>query len=125
MMMVDTPKDNVILFPKLPKQRKTPEQQQLDKKREEMIRIEHNKVYVQAISEDITKSTLLTLKEEGLDLSSETFLKDYKFFTESLRSLLMRQLKLKHPFQKRVDKSVTTKGKGKDLYAITIDYEKF
>mgnify|MGYP007071977874 FL=1 len=124
-MMVDTPKDNVILFPKLPKQRKTPEQQQLDKKREEIIRVEHNKVYVQAISEDITKQILLQLKDEGLDLSNEMFLKDYKFFTESLKSLLMRQLKLKHPFQPRVDKSVTTRGKGKDLYAITIDYEKF
>ena len=37
----------------------------------------------------------------------------------------LRQVKMKHPLQQRVDKAITTKGKGKDLYAITIDYKKF
>jgi hypothetical protein len=32
---------------------------------------------------------------------------------------------MKHPLQERVDKAVTTKGEGENLYAITIDYKKF
>lgn len=123
--MVDKPKDNIILFPKLPKAPKTPKQQALDAKRQEMIKLEHNKIYVQAICEKITENVLLDLRDENFNMTDETFLKDYKLFTESLRSMVLRRVKIKHPLQNKVDNSVTTKGKGKDLYAITIDYDKF
>ena len=124
MLMADKPKNNVILFPKIPKV-PNPKAQELDKKRQEMIRVEHNKIYVQAISESITEDILMRFRDENFNLTDETFLKDYKMFTESIRSLLLRQVKMKHPLQQRVDKAITTKGKGKDLYAITIDYDKF
>ena len=39
--------------------------------------------------------------------------------------MLLRVVHMKHPLQERVDKAVTTKGEGKDIYAITIDYKKF
>ena len=123
-MTDDKIKDNVIIFPKIPKQPNT-KAQELDAKRQEMIRLEHNKIFVQAVSEDLTETMLLRLKDENFNLTDPQFLKDYKLLSESLKSMLLRQVHMKHPLQERVDKSVTTKGEGKNLYAITIDYKKF
>jgi len=123
-MTVKKNNDNIILFPKIPKQPNT-KAQELDAKRQEMLRLEHNKIFVQAISEDLTETMLLRLKDESFNLTDPQFLKDYKLLSESLKSMLLRQVHMKHPLQERVDKSVTTKGEGKNLYAITIDYKKF
>ena len=125
MLMADKKDNNVILFPKIPKVRPNQQAQELDAKRQEMIKLQHNKIYVQALGDDITEDTLMKLKDENFNLTDPTFLRDYKLFTESIRSLLLRQVKMKHPLQERVDKAITTKGEGKDVYAITIDYEKF
>ena len=125
MLMTDKKDNNVILFPKIPKVRPNQKAQELDAKRQEMIRLQHNKVYVQALNDDITEDILMKLKDENFNLTDPTFLRDYKLFTESIRSLLLRQVKMKHPLQERVDNAVTTKGEGKDVYAITIDYKKF
>lgn len=123
--MTNKNENNVILFPKVPKVRPNQKAQELDAKRQEMIRLQHNKVYVQALNDDITEDILMKLKDENFNLTDPTFLKDYKLFTESIRSLLLRQVKMKHPLHERVDNAVTTKGEGKDVYAITIDYKKF
>ena len=126
-MMVDkkdTP-DNVILFPKIPKRRPNQKAQELDAKRQEMMRLQHNKVYVQAISEQLTETMLLTLRDENINITDKTFLSDYKLSLEAIKSMLLRVVHMKHPLQERVDKAVTTKGDGKDIYAITIDYKKF
>ena len=126
-MMVDkkdTP-DNVILFPKIPKRRPNQKAAELDAKRQEMMRLQHNKVYVQAISEQLTEQMLLTLKDENINITDKTFLSDYKLSLEAIKSMLLRVVHMKHPLQERVDKAVSTKGEGKDIYAITIDYKKF
>tara|TARA_Y100000114_G_scaffold99912_1_gene93079 strand:+ start:463 stop:843 length:381 start_codon:yes stop_codon:yes gene_type:complete len=126
-MMVDkkdTP-DNVILFPKIPRKRPNQRVAELDAKRQEMMRLQHNKVYVQAISEQLTETMLLTLRDENIDITNKTFLSDYKLALEAIKSMLLRVVHMKHPLQERVDKAVTTKGEGKDIYAITIDYKKF
>ncbi len=126
-MMVDkkdTP-DNVILFPKIPRKRPNQKAAELDAKRQEMMRLQHNKVYVQAISEQLTETMLLTLRDENIDITNKTFLSDYKLSLEAIKSMLLRVVHMKHPLQERVDKAVTTKGEGKDIYAITIDYKKF
>ena len=126
-MMVDkkdTP-DNVILFPKIPKKRPNQRVAELDAKRQEMMRLQHNKVYVQAISEQLTEQMLLTLRDENIDITNKTFLSDYKLALEAIKSMLLRVVHMKHPLQERVDKAVSTKGEGKDIYAITIDYKKF
>ena len=125
MLMTNKNENNVILFPKVPKVRPNQKAQELDAKRQEMIRLQHNKIYVQALGDDITEDILMKLKDENFNLTDSTFLRDYKLFTETIRSLLLRQVKMKHPLQERVDKAITTKGEGKDLYAITIDYAKF
>ena len=124
MLAKDKDKDNVIIFPKIPKQRNTKEQA-LDAKRQEMLRQTHNKIFVNAIAEEIQENNLMRFKDEGFNLTNATFLKDYKMLSEALHSLLYRQVHMKHKLQERVDKAITTKGKGKDLYAITIDYDKF
>ena len=126
-MMVDkkdTP-DNVILFPKIPRKRPNQRVAELDAKRQEMMRLQHNKVYVQAISEQLTETMLLTLRDENIDITNKTFLSDYKLSLEAIKSMLLRVVHMKHPLQDRVDRAVTTKGEGKDIYAITIDYKKF
>jgi|TARA_Y100000033_G_scaffold11492_1_gene10646 hypothetical protein len=126
-MMVDkkdTP-DNVILFPKIPRKRPNQRVAELDAKRQEMMRLQHNKVYVQAISEQLTETMLLTLRDENIDITNKTFLSDYKLALEAIKSMLLRVVHMKHPLQERVDKAVSTKGEGKDIYAITIDYKKF
>ena len=126
-MMVDkkdTP-DNVILFPKIPRKRPNQRVAELDAKRQEMMRLQHNKVYVQAISEQLTEQMLLTLRDENINITNKTFLSDYKLALEAIKSMLLRVVHMKHPLQERVDKAVTTKGDGKDIYAITIDYKKF
>ena len=125
MLMADKKDNNVILFPKIPKVRPNQQAQELDAKRQEMIRLQHNKIYVQALGDDITEDILMKFKDENFNLTDSTFLRDYKLFTETIRSLLLRQVKMKHPLHERVDKAITTKGEGKDVYAITIDYAKF
>ena len=124
MLAKDKDKDNIIIFPKIPKQRNI-KTEQLDAKRQEMLRQTHNKIFVNAIAEEIQETILLRLKDEGFNLTTPTFIKDYKMLSEALHSLLYRQVHMKHKLQDRVDKAITTKGKGKDLYAITIDYDKF
>ena len=123
--MADKSKDNVILFPKIPKQPPNAKARELDAKRQEMIRLEHNKIFVQSVSEDLTETMLMRLKDENFNLTDPKFLSDYKLLSESLKSMLLRQVHMKHPLQERVDKAVTTKGEGENLYAITIDYKKF
>ncbi len=125
MLAKDKNKDNIIIFPKIPKQRNT-KAEELDAKRQEMLRQTHNKIFVNAIAEELQETILLRLKDELVGkLTNPTFLKDYKMLSEALHSLLYRQVHMKHKLQERVDKAITTKGKGKDLYAITIDYDKF
>ena len=120
----DTP-DNIILFPKIPRRRPNKQAQELDAKRQEIMRLQHNKVYVQAISEQLTETMLLTLRDENINITDKTFLSDYKLSLEAIKSMLLRVVHLKHPLQERVDRAVATKGEGKDIYAITIDYKKF
>ena len=87
--------------------------------------MQHNKVYVQAISEQLTETMLLTLRDENINITNKTFLSDYKLSLEAIKSMLLRVVHMKHPLQERVDRAVQTKGEGKDIYAITIDYKKF
>ena len=116
--------DNIILFPKIPMKRNN-QRAQLDARRQEMMRQQHNQAYVQAIVEELTESMLLRLREENINIITKEFLSDYKLSLEALKSMVLRVVHMKHPLQQRVDRAVQTKGEGKDIYAITIDYKKF
>ena len=121
--MVDskTP-DNVIPFPKKYRSPTTPEQ---DKVMADRIKKEHQKIYCQAMCDEITENILIKLHSENIKVTEKNFLKDYKLVAETLKSMMLRTQGIKHPLQKKADKAVVTKGSGQDLYAITIDYDKF
>ena len=121
--MVDskTP-DNVIPFPKKYRRPTTPAQ---DKAMAEKIKKEHQKIYCQAMCDEITENILIKLHSENIKVTEKNFLKDYKLVAEALKSMMLRTQSIKHPLQKKTDKAVITKGSGQDLYAITIDYDKF
>ena len=114
--------DNVIQFPKKYRRPTTPEQ---DKVMADRIKKEHQKIYCQAMCDEITENILIKLHSENIKVTDKNFLKDYKLVSEALKSLLLRTQKIKHPLQTKTDKAVVTKGSGQDLYAITIDYDKF
>ena len=114
--------DNVIQFPKKYRRPTTPEQ---DKVMQKKIREEHQKIYCQAMCDEITENILIKLHSENIKVTDKNFLKDYKLVSEALKSMMLRTQQIAHPLQKRTDKAVVTKGSGQDLYAITIDYDKF
>ena len=65
----------------MPKQRNE-KQRQLDAKRQEMLRQTHNKIFVQAIAEELTETILLRLKDEGF--------KDRKELSEKMFDLMKK-----------------------------------
>ena len=85
---------------------------------------EHNKIYVQNFCDEITSKLLVSFHAENIDVTKDTFLKDYKLLAESLKSLLLRSLKQGHPLQAKVDKAVKTTKKGQSIFGIMIDYNK-
>ena len=85
---------------------------------------EHNKIYVQNFCDEITSKLLVSFNSENIDVTKDTFLKDYKLLAESLKSLLLRSLKQRHPLQAKVDKAVKTTKKGQSIFGIMIDYNK-
>jgi len=89
---------------------------------QERIKLQHNKIYIQHVCDDIAAKLLVEFTSEGIDVTNEHFLKDYKLVAEGLRSLLMRKFKVLHPLHKWVDKNIKTTKKGKSLYAVVIDY---
>ena len=121
--MVDskTP-DNVIQFPK---KYRRPTNAKLEKDRAKKIQQEHQKIFCQAMCDEITENILIKLHSENIKVTDKNFLKDYKLVAEALKSMMLRTQSIKHPLQKKTDKAVVTKGSGQDLYAITIDYDKF
>ena len=114
--------DNIIQFPKKYRRPTTPEQ---DKVMADRIKKEHQKIYCQAMCDEITENILIKLHSENIKVTDKNFLKDYKLVSEALKSMMLRTQKIAHPLQKKTDNAVVTKGSGQDLYAITIDYDKF
>ena len=115
--------DNVIQFPKKYRRPTTPEQ---DKVMADRIKKEHQKIYCQAMCDEITENILIKLHSENIKVTDKNFLKDYKLVAESLKSMMLRTQKIKHPLQPKIDKAVQSKFDNNDnVYAITIDYDKF
>lgn len=113
--------DNVIDFPKKFKRHSTEKDEEIQKR----IAQEHQKIFCQAMSDEITENILVKLHSENLNVTGKEFLKDYKLVSESIRSLLFRTQGLKHVLQEKVDKAVTSKyNKNKTINSITIDFDK-
>ena len=123
MQMANKTPDNIIPFPKKYRRPTTPEQ---DKAMEKRIQQEHQKIYCQAMCDEITENILIKLHSENISVTDKKFLADYKLVSESIKSMLLRTQKLPHQLQPRIDRSIDAKAdKDGALYAITIDYDKF
>ena len=96
--MVDskTP-DNVIPFPKKYRRPTTPEQ---DKVMADRIKKEHQKIYCQAMCDEITENILIKLHSENIKVTEKKFLSDYKLVSEGIKSMILRTQKNETPFTK-------------------------
>ena len=115
--------DNIIQFPK---KFKRPANSELEKDRAKRIQQEHQKIFCQAMCDEITENILIKLHSENIKVTEKKFLSDYKLVSEAIRSMMLRTQKIKHPLQPKIDKAVQSKFDNNDnVYAITIDYDKF
>ena len=71
--------------------------------------IQENLAFADHLTEGLVVQLIHTLGENGVDVSSETFIKDVGFLLESVKSSIHRDMGLKHPMQGIVDALVTTK----------------
>ena len=71
--MADTP-DNIIPFPKKYRRPTTPEQ---DKAMQKRIQQEHQKIYCQAICDEITENILIKLHRENIQLQRKRSKQQY------------------------------------------------
>ena len=79
--------DNIIQFPKKYRRPTTPEQ---DKVMADRIKKEHQKIYCQAMCDEITENILIKLHSENIKVTEKNFLKDYKLVSEALKSMMLR-----------------------------------
>ena len=86
--------DNVIQFPKKYRRPTTPEQ---DKVMADRIKKEHQKIYCQAMCDEITENILIKLHSENIKVTDKNFLNliEKKFGREAVNNILnMTKIKL-------------------------------
>ena len=88
---------NVVMFPahkvKKPKVKQTEEQ---SKKAKENI-------FIEQLTEEFTLDLIHVLQENAITMKNETFLRDLAVVIESIKSLIKRDFKQKHPMQPITD----------------------
>ena len=113
--------NNIIDFPKKYKRQSTEKDAEMQKR----IAQEHQKIFCQAMMDEITEAILVKLHSENLNVTGKDFLKDYKLVSEAIKSMMYRTQELKHGLQERVDRAVTsTYNKNKTINTISIDLDK-
>jgi hypothetical protein len=68
--------------------------------------VEEDREYVDELVRDLAVNILSELYEEGVDINTKIFDKNFGFMVETLRSTLYATLNIEHPFQEIVDKCV-------------------
>ena len=88
---------NVVMFPahkvKKPKIKQTEEQSK---------KIKEN-IFIEQLVEEFTLDFIHVLQENAVTMKNETFLRDLAIVIESIKSLLKRDFKQKHPLQTITD----------------------
>ena len=88
---------NVVMFPahkiKKPKIKQTEEQAK---------QIKEN-IFIEQLVEEFTLDFIHVLQENAITMKNETFLKDLAVVIESIKSLIKRDFKQKHPMQRITD----------------------
>ena len=88
---------NVVMFPahkiKKPKTKQTEEQSK---------KIKEN-IFIEQLVEEFTLDFIHVLQENAIVMKNETFLRDLAIVIESIKSLIKRDFKQKHPMQTITD----------------------
>ena len=88
---------NVVMFPahkiKKPKIKQTEEQSK---------KIKEN-IFIEQLTEEFTLDFIHVLQENAITMKNETFLRDLAVVIESIKSLIKRDFKQKHPMQTITD----------------------
>ena len=89
--------NNVVMFPahkvKKPKIKQTEEQSK---------KIKEN-IFIEQLVEEFTLDFIHVLQENAITMKNETFLRDLAVVIESIKSLIKRDFKQKHPMQAVTD----------------------
>jgi len=93
--------NNVVMFP-AHKARKPKTDLAAKQSNEESKKIKEN-VFIEQLVEEFTLDFIHVLQENAVTMKNETFLRDLAIVIESIKSLLKRDFKQKHPLQTITD----------------------
>jgi len=93
--------NNVVMFP-AHKARKPKTNLASKQSEEESKKIKEN-IFIEQLVEEFTLDFIHVLQENAVTMKNETFLRDLAIVIESIKSLLKRDFKQKHPLQTITD----------------------
>jgi len=93
--------NNVVMFP-AHKARKPKTDLAAKQSNEESKKIKEN-IFIEQLVEEFTLDFIHVLQENAVTMKNETFLRDLAIVIESIKSLLKRDFKQKHPLQTITD----------------------
>ena len=89
--------NNVVMFP-AHKARK-PKTDLAGKQTEEQAKKIKEDIFIEQLVEEFTLDFIHVLQENAITMKNETFLRDFAVVIESIKSLIKRDFKKKHPMQ--------------------------
>ena len=91
---------NVVMFPahKVRKPKTPP-----SKQTEEQAKLIKEDIFIEQLVEEFTLDFIHVLQENAITMKNETFLRDLAVVIESIKSLIKRDFKKKHPMQSITD----------------------
>ena len=92
---------NVVMFP-AHKARK-PKTDLATKQTEEQANVIKENIFIEQLVEEFTLDFIHVLQENAIVMKNETFLRDLAVVIESIKSLIKRDFKKKHPMQSITD----------------------
>ena len=91
---------NVVMFPAHKARKpKTPPSKQT----EEQAKLIKEDIFIEQLVEEFTLDFIHVLQENAITMKNETFLRDLAVVIESIKSLIKRDFKKKHPMQSITD----------------------
>jgi hypothetical protein len=114
--------NNVIMFP-AHKARK-PATDSASKQTEEQAKSIKEDIFIEQLVEEFTLDFIHVLQHNAITMKNETFLRDLAVVIESIKSLIKRDFKKKHPMQSITDviSKISTLPNGKQV--TDMDYSK-
>ena len=92
---------NVVMFP-AHKARK-PKTNSASKQTNEQAKLIKENIFIEQLVEEFTLDFIHVLQENAIVMKNETFLRDLAVVIESIKSLIKRDFKKKHPMQSITD----------------------